>query len=816
MKSKIHKSLVSILCIVALISSSLITYSQAFADDSQIKTETVSIQNRYAEAAYILDLLNGNGMDLLLNKPLTRVEASALIVKLNGKFDEAKTKKFNHPFSDVPNWANIYVGYLYSNNMTNGTGNQQFGSANNTTAQSYFTFLLRVLGYDDSKSDFTYDNALPFAKSIGLIDDTDLRVFNTQGFNRYHVAKYSIKALMMPMNGTQQSLFDTLIKSGQITSIQIEQLKNAGWHVERDQYNNYSLKFPSVFIEDKVFEKILRSALAQPTGELSKTSLEQIISLNALQENIESIEGIQYCVNLKYIYFEISNIKDVSPLRTLKNLVTVTVDYALITDTNALDYLVESEKLQSVTMRPRTQNMNLNTSMFNGRTGLEVIVNNRVYLMDAYPLTGKIDFTKEQLALKNYIPDKACNYLILIEDSSQLESVLAFYEAKKNEGYHVAIQSVSSISSTFGDKFDRIRQYLVQIDNKYDLRYVLLVGNPYNPKNASQLDTGGNIPMLYFHQSEAQKSVFDGSSNYFNNSILMFNNVSNIPTDVLYSIKNDWKGTNFEALKNAENLFTVGRIPFSNPETIDYVLENTMNYKPKGSQTKTLLAGGFYIVPPEGNFSKMPSGDTSANLEKVKNNLSKYNMPFTTLYEQNGILKAQFKSDFALSLDEVNKQFPLHDVLFLIGHGGTTGYYWEKDTNKNKKVDDQEIGYNLYFDKYGLTNQVKFLFQSGCSTAVVERQENEAMTHYNQTDVISLMAQGKIVSGVGTGRDIWFDPKKVNQDILCSFDLYDGKYSIAEIFRKMQLDLWNNSTKTTLSLFDSFYYNYFGDPSIKY
>lgn len=99
----------------------------------------------HTEALSGLDVLRGNNGDLMLDKNAERVEGAAMLVRLLGVEEYALTKSPYHPFTDVPDWANPYVGYLYQNSLTKGIGNNQYGSHHFIDEKSYITFLLRLL-----------------------------------------------------------------------------------------------------------------------------------------------------------------------------------------------------------------------------------------------------------------------------------------------------------------------------------------------------------------------------------------------------------------------------------------------------------------------------------------------------------------------------------------------------------------------------------------------------------------------------------------------------------------------------------------------
>ena len=126
-----------------------------------------------ANALYELGLFQGTG-ETANGKPIysldaapTRAQAVTMLVRLLGKEVEAKAGSWTTPFTDLADWAKPYVGYAYTNGLTNGLSADRFGSDDKVTANHYLTFILRALGYS-SESDFQWDKAAAFSDSAGL------------------------------------------------------------------------------------------------------------------------------------------------------------------------------------------------------------------------------------------------------------------------------------------------------------------------------------------------------------------------------------------------------------------------------------------------------------------------------------------------------------------------------------------------------------------------------------------------------------------------------------------------------------------------
>lgn len=165
-----------------------------------------------AKALYDLGLLKGTGSSfsvegLELSRNATRAEASVTIVRMLGKEEKANYQQNAHPFGDVPSWAGNYVGWLYENYLVNGVGDTYFGAQDIITVQQFATMLLRVLGYDDSRGDFSYTNAVSFAKGCSLIDS---EIASHYELSRKDMINMCYTALKLNMRNSSRKLINKL------------------------------------------------------------------------------------------------------------------------------------------------------------------------------------------------------------------------------------------------------------------------------------------------------------------------------------------------------------------------------------------------------------------------------------------------------------------------------------------------------------------------------------------------------------------------------------------------------------------------------
>lgn len=142
-----------------------------------------------------------------LNRAPTRVEALVMLIRLLGKNEAALSGEWSHPFSDVPGWADKYVGYAYENGLTNGISKTEFGTGN-ATIQMYLTFVLRSLDYSDKGGeDFSYDNPYVLAYHTGILPD----MVDRENFLRSDVVVISYCALSAYMKNTSDTLAQKLM-----------------------------------------------------------------------------------------------------------------------------------------------------------------------------------------------------------------------------------------------------------------------------------------------------------------------------------------------------------------------------------------------------------------------------------------------------------------------------------------------------------------------------------------------------------------------------------------------------------------------------
>jgi hypothetical protein len=152
-----------------------------------ITTVSANTLNYNEEADFLnkLGIFKGSNLGYELERAPKRVEGAVMIVRIMGKENEVLDNTYTHPFIDVPEWADNYIGYLYENKLTTGMSENEFGSNYYLNGNQYSTFMLRCLGYNDSEGDFQWDKALEKTVEIELLEGEFIKnIISSKTFTR--------------------------------------------------------------------------------------------------------------------------------------------------------------------------------------------------------------------------------------------------------------------------------------------------------------------------------------------------------------------------------------------------------------------------------------------------------------------------------------------------------------------------------------------------------------------------------------------------------------------------------------------------------
>ena len=213
----------------ACLMAGLLTCAAGAAQVGTIDNNYPGDTEAQAQMLYDLGLFKDTDKGFALEKSMTRAEASVMLTRLLGAEKTALAGKWKHPFTDVPQWADKYVGWLYQNGLTKGVSATLYGSQRNVTCGQYCIFLTRAHLDADSY------------QGTAFVDNDEVRQTDEEGFIRGDAVSLSARLLSTnyAKNGDEsdRSVAEKLIDDGVFTA---EQFKNAAWDVlPRDYGNDY-------------------------------------------------------------------------------------------------------------------------------------------------------------------------------------------------------------------------------------------------------------------------------------------------------------------------------------------------------------------------------------------------------------------------------------------------------------------------------------------------------------------------------------------------------------------------------------------------
>ncbi|MBP3360553.1 MAG: S-layer homology domain-containing protein [Clostridia bacterium] len=118
-------------------------YSQVL---SKLVLETKPAYDTEAESLQADGLLKGNEKGLDLLKPLTRIEATAILVRAMG-YEDVQTSQASY-FTDIQsdNWGAKYANIAKDKGIASGVGDDMFAPNDTITASQFATLILRNMG----------------------------------------------------------------------------------------------------------------------------------------------------------------------------------------------------------------------------------------------------------------------------------------------------------------------------------------------------------------------------------------------------------------------------------------------------------------------------------------------------------------------------------------------------------------------------------------------------------------------------------------------------------------------------------------------
>ena len=174
--------------------------------------EPVEAQKK-ADSLNTLGLFNGTENGYELDKPLTRLEALIMLIRLSGEEMDAlyPEEELTHPFTDSPDWedGSLYMAYGYHKGLTNGISATEFAPNAKATLQMYVTYVLRALGYTDSSAGTIWDNWIYLGEHAGILPES----VDRNNFLRGDAVIISRAALDANVRHTDKTLKEVLVEN---------------------------------------------------------------------------------------------------------------------------------------------------------------------------------------------------------------------------------------------------------------------------------------------------------------------------------------------------------------------------------------------------------------------------------------------------------------------------------------------------------------------------------------------------------------------------------------------------------------------------
>lgn len=188
---------------------------------SNIALAAIHPDDAEAYALKELGIFNGREDGFALEEKPNRVEAAVVLLRLIGKEEEALAENIPNNFTDVPDWADAQIGYLYQNGLIKGMSETTFGN-NPIDFDQMMTLILRALGYSEAANDFVWNEAAQKAVELSVLTPRAYAEINCEeDFTRGDLATCMFYALQATVKESDLTLIKTLANNSVFTEDQI-------------------------------------------------------------------------------------------------------------------------------------------------------------------------------------------------------------------------------------------------------------------------------------------------------------------------------------------------------------------------------------------------------------------------------------------------------------------------------------------------------------------------------------------------------------------------------------------------------------------
>ena len=391
------------------------------------------------------------------------------------------------------------------------------------------------------------------------------------------------------------------------------------------------------------------------------------------------------------------------------------------------------------------------------------------------------------------------DFLIILSDDRLSQSVSEFVKYKEEvDGFKVKVVGLSEINEQEkGTSLElKIRNYIKEHYLGWATKYVMLIGDTRI------------LPMCYMYPEPNETRDEDSKSRY----------IGRTPTDFFYSeLDSNWDydedgllgeyGEDTEYILDFYPDVFVGRVPFSDPDSVSKVLKNAIEYEQSGDvfRKSALLVGAMLYYAEEGTTRQ----DGALALSFARDNyLAPANFMVTSMFEKEGTNSSIFESDLPLTNENFSYSLKSgkYGLILLNAHGSPqyiARKYWV-DNNGDGKIESGEVKWIDLLtptDLNGYELSPSIFYSASCETAWPEKNSFAKATL--SKGAAAYIGASRISYGGGT-----IDPileNFVKHFTVDSFGLGD---SLAiSLFEAPHFSVYD-----FVNLYD---YNLYGDPSLR-
>lgn len=257
-------------------------------EESETGRKVTAEMTKAAIKLHQVGMFIGTGEGYELPRTPTRAEGFQMMIHLSGRAEECLSGNWTHPFTDVPKWAEKYVGYAYQTGLTLGISDTEFGSDQQITLQQFSTILLRVLGYSEIAGEYSYETAIADGVKYGFLTEQGVAACEAE-FIRGDMLIFSEALLNQNPKGKSVPQIQVLVNRG---IVPYKDAKNAGFEVDQPPKAEpvNLITIPNIpIVPMEVGEKVQLSVLIDPENATNPdvtwiTSNQKVLGITPLGE----------------------------------------------------------------------------------------------------------------------------------------------------------------------------------------------------------------------------------------------------------------------------------------------------------------------------------------------------------------------------------------------------------------------------------------------------------------------------------------------------------------------------------------------------